>query len=57
MLRFEVFLIGISSMQSGTATERHGVTSKRSTKRLKHTGIYVKKEPTETVGIDLPQLS
>ena len=32
------FLIGIDSMQGWTATTRHGVTRKRSTKRLKHTG-------------------
>ena len=31
------FLIGIHSMQGQTATTRHGVTRKRSTKRLKHT--------------------
>ena len=30
--------IGIHSMQGWTATTRHGVTRKRSTKRLKHTG-------------------
>ena len=32
------FLIGIHSMQGWTATTRHGVKRKRSTKRLKHTG-------------------
>ena len=31
-------LIGIHSMQGLTATTRHGVKRKRSTKRLKHTG-------------------
>ena len=34
----ELFLIGIHSMQGRTATTRHEVTRKRSTKRLKHTG-------------------
>ena len=33
-----LFLIGIHSMQGSTVTTRHGVTRKRSTKRLKHTG-------------------
>ena len=32
------FKIGIHSMQGWTATSRHGVTRKRSTKKLKHTG-------------------
>ena len=32
------FLIGIHSMQSWTATIRHGVTRKKHTKRLKNTG-------------------
>ena len=32
------FLIGIHSMQGWTTTTRHGVTTKKSTKRLKHTG-------------------
>ena len=32
------FLIGVHSMQGWTATTRHGVTRKRSTKRLKHAG-------------------
>ena len=32
------FLIEIHSMQGWTATTKHGVTWKRSTKRLKHTG-------------------
>ena len=35
-LATSIFLIGIHSMQ-GTTTTRHGVTSKRSAKRLKHT--------------------
>ena len=30
------FLIGSHSMQGWTATTRHGVTGKRSTKRLQH---------------------
>ena len=30
-------LIGIHSMQDWTTTARHGVTSKRDTKRLRHT--------------------
>ena len=34
------FKIGIHSMQGWTATTRHGVTRKRSTKRLKHTGNH-----------------
>ena len=33
---FLFFLIGIHSMQGWTATTRHGVTRKRTTKRLKH---------------------
>ena len=37
------FLIGIHSMQSGTVTTRHGVTKKRSTKRLKHAGNLFRK--------------
>ena len=32
------FLIGIHSMKGWTATTRHGVTRKRNTKRLRHTG-------------------
>ena len=32
------FLIGIHTMQGGTVTAIHGVTWKRSTKRLEHTG-------------------
>ena len=34
---FLIVLIGIHFMQSWTATTRHGVTRKRSTKKLKHT--------------------
>ena len=37
------FLIGIHSMQSRTAPMRHGVTTKRSTKRLHHTGNLFRK--------------
>ena len=37
------FLIGIHSMQGWTATKRNGVTSKRSTKRLKPTGNLFRK--------------
>ena len=37
------FLIGIHAMQGWTATTRHGVTRKRSTKRLKHTGNLSRK--------------
>ena len=37
------FLIGIHSMQGWTATMRHGVTRKRSTKRLEHTGNLFRK--------------
>ena len=36
--QFIIFLIGIQSMQGWTVTTRHGVTRKRSTKRLEHTG-------------------
>ena len=39
------FLIGIHSMQGWTATTRHGVTRKRSTKRLKHAGNLFRKNP------------
>ena len=35
--RQEYFLIEIHSLQGWTATKRHGVTRKKSTKRLKHT--------------------
>ena len=35
--------IGIHSMQDWTATMRHGVTRKRSTKRLKQTGNLFRK--------------
>ena len=37
VLMKHIFLIGIHSMQSSTATTRHGVTRNRSTKRLEHT--------------------
>ena len=37
------FLIGIHSIQSWTATTRHGVTRKRNTKRLRHTGNLFRK--------------
>ena len=41
---FFFFSIGIHSMMQGwTATTRHGVTRKRSTKRLKHTGNLFRK--------------
>ena len=40
---FLFFLIGIHSTQGWTATTRHGVTRKRSTKRLKHTGNLLRK--------------
>ena len=36
--------IGIRSMQEWTATTRHGITRKRSTKRLSHTGNFIKKK-------------
>ena len=36
-------LTGIHSMEGWTATTRHGVTRKRSTKRLKHTGNLFRK--------------
>ena len=41
----DFFLIGIHSMQGWTAIPRHGVTRKRSTKRLRYTG-NVFREPT-----------
>ena len=41
-----LFLIRIHSMQGWTATTRHWLTRKRSTKRLKHTGNLFRKEPT-----------
>ena len=37
------YLIGIHSMQGWTATARHGVEKKKSTKRLKHTGNLFRK--------------
>ena len=37
------FKIGIHSKQGKTATTRYGVTRKRSTKRLKHTGNFFRK--------------
>ena len=36
--RSKVFLIGIHSMQEWTSPTRHGVTRKRRTKKLRHTG-------------------
>ena len=36
-------IIGIHSIKGRTATTRHGVTRKRSTKRLKHTGNLFRK--------------
>ena len=39
----QCILIGIYSMQDQKATTRHGVTRKRSTKRLKHTGNLFRK--------------
>ena len=38
-----LFLIGIHSLHGLTATTRHGVARKRSTKRLKHTANLFKK--------------
>ena len=38
-----IFLMGIYAMQGQTATTRHGVTRKRITKRLKHTGNLFRK--------------
>ena len=38
-----LFLIGIHSMQGSIDTTRHGVTRKRSTKRLEHTGNQFRK--------------
>ena len=40
---FFFFLIGIYFMQGYTATTRHGVTRKRNTERLKHTGNLFRK--------------
>ena len=40
---FDFFLIGIHSMQGWTASTRHGVTRKRSTKRLEHIGNQFRK--------------
>ena len=40
---FFFFLIRIHSMQCRTATTRHGVTKKRNTKRLSHTGNLFRK--------------
>ena len=37
------FLIGTHPMQGSTVTTRHGVTRKKSTKRLKHTGNWFEK--------------
>ena len=39
----KIFLIGIHSMQGWAATTMHGVTRKRSTKRLEHTGNLFRK--------------
>ena len=39
----KLFLVGIHSMQGLTACTREGVTRKRSTKRLKHTGNLFRK--------------
>ena len=38
-----IFFVGIHSMQHWTATKRHELTGKRSTKRLRHTGILFRK--------------
>ena len=46
----EFFLIGIHSMQGWTATTRHGVTRKRSTKRLRDTGNFFWKN-THSIGV------
>ena len=55
---FLIFSIGIHFMQGWTATTRHGVTRKRSTKRLKHTGNlrifenpYQQRKPRKTKAI------
>ena len=45
LLHLIFFLIEILSMESWWATARHGVTRKRSTKRLKHTGNLFRKNP------------
>ena len=36
-------LIGIHTMQGWTATTRHGITRKKNTKRLRHTGNLIRK--------------
>ena len=43
LLQFCFFLIGIHPIQGWTVIMRHGVTTKRSTKRLKHTGNLFRK--------------
>ena len=49
VLKWNIYLslflkkIGIHSMQGRTATTRHGITRKRSKKRLKHTGNISRK--------------
>ena len=43
VLMKHIFLTGIHSMQGWTATERHGVTRIRSTKRLKHREISLER--------------
>ena len=47
------FLIEIHSMQGWTATVMHGVTRKRSTKLLKHTGkLFVERTYSEKVSVN-----
>ena len=56
VLCFFVFflVIGIHSIQGWTATTRHGVTRKKSTKRLQHTGnLFRKNLQLEDVDIDI----
>ena len=44
VFHFNIFLIAAKSMQGSTATTRHGVTKKRSSRRLKHTGNMLRKD-------------
>ena len=39
-------------MQDYTATMRHGVTRKRSTKRLKHTGICLERTYSQKISVN-----
>ena len=43
LIYLSYFSIRIYSMQGWTATTRHGVTRKRNTKRIRHTGSQFRK--------------